>query len=160
MSTYDDTLAKIKERNAYELAADAGCASPDTDTSPGAQLLTSVRDDVLEAVADGSLVPGEDDDAGRIHEIADGAPSVYTARKWAEFVDLAAYREDPSELLGGDASDMDKAASVCLYIIAERLANTLLTELAEARNEDDAEDDAEDESSDTFTTYILTGDDE
>jgi hypothetical protein len=141
MSSYTETLAGIKNRTAFSLATDAECVGPDTATSAGAVFLTSVRDAFVEAIEDGGLVAGEDDDSGRISEIANNAPDVYTATKWAEFVDLAAWQEesDTSDLVEADAS-MDDKASVCLYIIAERLCHTLLAELAGARNEDNETD--------------------
>lgn len=136
MSKYDETLTDIKSRTVFALAADAECGGPDHDLSAGAAFLRSVRDGLVEAVEDGSLVPNEGDGSGRVHEIADGAPDVYTSVKWAEFVDLAAYNEDPSELIE-NTQDIGAVASVCLYMIAERLCQALLTELAEARNEDE-----------------------
>lgn len=140
------TLAEIDSANAFELSGSdlAACGTPDTLESAGAKFLTSVRDALVEAVESGRIArdggDGNENVSDVIHEIADGAPDVYTATKWAEFIDLAAYQEDPSEL-GADAADMDNMASVCLYIIAERLCHALLTELAA-----DADDDTEDES--------------
>lgn len=117
------------------------------DPSPGAEFLRSV------AVAVGELLDylGDDfdpdrvddvDDGDLVHEVADGAPDVYTSTRWAEFADLAAYREDPAEV-GGFSDDLTTAAGQALYMIAERLAWALLRDYAEtlaewiAEHEDD-----------------------
>lgn len=105
--------------NAYELARLADCGSPDTPESPGAALLLSVQDDVNDLDAR----PDDDD----THQIADGAPDVYTYKRWQEFVDLAAWQEDLDEL-GGTPEDLTEAAGVALYIIARRLADRLIAE--------------------------------
>jgi hypothetical protein len=137
----------IEEMNAYHLAEAVGCATPDTPESPGAVFLTSVRDRVLEAIGD-----VDDDDLVKLgdaledtrHEIADNAPDVYTATRWAEFTDLGAYREDLSDIgfsaVGAPtidgATDLTAAAGTALYSIAERLVSWLVdyaqTELATA----------------------------
>jgi hypothetical protein len=143
------TLVEIKDFNAYALSDGdfAGCGTPDTLESAGAMFLTRVRDALVEAVESGRITPSQERTNGEeasdiIHEIADDAPSVYTATKWAQFVDLAAYQEDPTEY--GDISDMDSAAGVCLYIIAERLCNALVDALAADANDDD--DDTEEDA--------------
>lgn len=113
--------AVVTEYTVYELARLAECASPDSEESAGARFLSSVQDAMNEQraySADGVV----DDDT--VTEVADGAPDVYTHRMWAEFVDLCAYQEDPTEL-GVDESDMEQAARVCLYMIATRLAVAL-----------------------------------
>ena len=128
------TTAAI-EHNAYVLARMADCASPDTLESPGAVFLLRVADDVAEALDDEDT---DRDDAP--HEIADAAVPIYTYDVWRTFVDLAAYQEDPTEL-GADGSDMEQAAKVCLYMIADRLARALFEEHDE--QEPDDEDEAE-----------------
>lgn len=143
MATLDD----IKAETAYALSGTdrAACGSPDSLDSAGAKFLVSVRDAVVEAVEFGEITIGSDANEDAIAEIADGAPDVYTATKWAEFVDLAAYQEDPTEL-GFDGSDMDKAADACLYIIAQRLAAALVEALAEDADDDQDDEDDEDEA--------------
>jgi hypothetical protein len=113
----------LNELTGYRLANEAGCASPDSVVSAGAKFLNSVRDAVVECVEtieEGEIEEWDD----QINEIADNAPDVYTSTMWAEFVDLGAYQEDPTDL-GVDGSDMDQSARICLYIIAERLARAL-----------------------------------
>ena len=118
------------QHNAYQLANLAECASPDSGSSPGAMFLISVQDGVNDATSY--------DPTQTAAEIADNAPAWLTHTLWLEFIDLCAYREDPSDL-GVDAHDMEQAARVCLYLIAERLANVLF----EQYNEDGPDDDTE-----------------
>lgn len=148
----------VRNRHAYGLARDAECSSPDTPESAGAGFLTGVRDGVLEVIDyyannddtwhDAAMNHDESsiDDDGALHEIADGAPSVYTHEVWEQFVDLGAYNEDPTDL-GEDGSDMQRCASVCLYIIADRLARVLVDEIADAYR--DAYDDLNDDGTET-----------
>lgn len=119
-------MSNIMDLKVYELARMADCGSPDSLESPGARFLESVRDAVAEA-AEGN--PENDDWSEEAAQIADDAPDVYTHQRWLEFVDLAAYQEDPTEL--GEISDMTAAAGICLYIIAERLAFALFELAAE-----------------------------
>ena len=141
----------------WALSSLADCASPDRPDrygythevnpddftpSPGADFLRSVAVDLAERIeyAGDDFTP--DDFSDELVELVDGAPSVYTAERWAEFVDLAAYNEDGADL-GGFPSDLTDAAGVALYMIAERLAWALLREYAEtlaewiAEHEDD-----------------------
>ena len=136
------TIAEIKTLSAYSLAGMADCGAPDNSTSVGAAFLTSVRDEVIEAVQfaneddtlENAIETVRDD---RVHEIADGSPSVYTSTRWAQFVDLAAYQEDISELTSDETSLTD-AAGVALYVIAERLALAILEDID---TEEDTEQD-------------------
>lgn len=120
----------------WSLASMADCASPDhhdgigfdypTDPpapSPGAHFLRRVADGVAEAIeygADPDEVP---------YDVADACVPIYTSEVWATFVDLGAYMEDPTEL--GPISDMGDAATVCLYMIGERLASAILADIDE-----------------------------
>lgn len=129
---YDqDILATIKEYNAQQLA---GCADSYSDNDESAGFFELIRDNVLERTDD---IDADDwkrlmveDYDGSAHEIADQAPNVYTSRLWNQFLGTRAYQEDPSEL-GAQADDMEKAAGVCLYMIAERLVHALADEIQE-----------------------------
>jgi hypothetical protein len=129
MSTTDERLADMGERTVWNLARLAECADPERLDSPGADFLASVRDEVIERIqyvlAEGQTVGVDSfmDEHGT--EIADLAPDVYTYKRWQEFVDLAAWQEDPSEL-GSASDDMTEAAGACLYLIADRLIRALL----------------------------------
>ena len=133
--------AELSELTAYTLARVADCADPDTPTSAGAAMLGSVADMVAELLTftadDLADVPTDAEGIewidhlnfdGSLSNVADCAPDVYTAQKWREFTDLAAWNEDVTEF--GPVEDMDKAASVALYMIAERLATGLVARVA------------------------------
>lgn len=119
----DTALVDISYLNPFTLASMAECADPDTSVSPGAKMLMGVRDSVLEAIDYGSITLEDFDDNGQIHEIADGAPSDYTHARWAQFVDLAAWMEEPE--MGEWPENLDQVAGIALYQIADRLAHRL-----------------------------------
>lgn len=148
MSSTTPVLPTFRDLSTWHLANLAGCGSPDRPDgigvsppadlstvapSPGALFLRSVADDTAERIAyvfaDPDLDPASCDLAREleeeVHEVADAAPSVYTGARWAEFADLAAWQEDPSDL-GGWPADLTDAAGVALYMIAERLALALV----------------------------------
>lgn len=120
------------------------CGSPDSDTSAGAVFLDAVRSNVIERweshapecpylVDDAACECSTIDDA--VSEIADGAPDVYTATRWAEFVDLAAYSEEP-EITDTWPESLTDAAGQALYQIAERLARALFQWLGDLTDYD------------------------
>lgn len=140
-----DALADVKDWSAYRLANEADCGTPDNRESEGARFLTDLRDEVVNLVEE-NIDDIEDtdwfdtvNDNGAVSEIADGAPSIWTSTVWQQFTDLRAYHEDPTDL-GFDGSEMEKAAGICLYTIAERLAYAILTYVREAVEGADAED--------------------
>lgn len=136
-------LAEIKDLNAYQLQGIAECGDPDGQESEGALFLLRVRDAVVEkweyAQANGEEVEPSD----LAHEVADDAPSVYTHTRWKQFVDLAAYQEEP-ETSDEWPNDLTEAAAVALYQIAERLALAIIEDLTP--DEDDNEEDEETEA--------------
>ncbi len=135
-------MSETEDQLPWRLARLADCMDPDSVTSPGAQFLFSVEDDARERWED---TDPEDRDrllSDEWSEVADSAVPIYTREVWTMFVDLGAYQEDPTEL-GIDGSDMEQAAKVCLYMIAERLCHALADEWAD---EDETEEDEEGES--------------
>lgn len=137
------SIEEWRERTAYWLCGKdaADCASPDSPESPGADFLTSVRNetlDLLESLEDWD--PGTINDDGSVNEIANGAPDTYTTRMWAQFHDLEANFEEPE--LGQWPDDLDNAAGVALYQIAERLAWAIIRDVHEWR-EEQADDEEE-----------------
>ncbi|AGM12245.1 OCR-like antirestriction protein [Streptomyces phage Danzina] len=131
-------LRDIKQYGAYRLASLADTGTPENHWSEGGKLLISVRDSVLEAVEfelDSAASLAEAAEAVRdgdsLGEIADGAPSVYTATLWKEYVDLDAWQEDLSEY-GEPNWDMTKNAGLAIFLIAHRLATVLLDEIIES----------------------------
>jgi len=125
-------LEEIRELNAFWLSDRAGCGTPDDADSAGAKFLCSVRDSFVEAAEGGRFDSEEPSDVA--HEIADGAPDYRTYTRWKEFVDLAAWQEEPES--DEWPSDLTEAAAVALYQIAERLVGALHSEL----ETDDADD--------------------
>lgn len=130
----DEAKQDMSKRTAWSLARTAGCGDPDSLDSEGALFLTGIRDAVVDEFTDDGIYRED-----VIHEVADGAISVYTHRRWLQFVDLQAYNEDPTEL-GFDGSDMLEGAAACLYLIGSRLASLLWEELDEAASEDEDEE--------------------
>ena len=118
---------RIEDYSAFELASKAESYTPDSLDSAGAKFLTSVRDSVVEAINSGTIALDDSaDNSDTTHEIADGAPDVYTHTRWVEFVDLGAYREEPET--GEWPSDLFDLAGAALYQIAERLIYALIQE--------------------------------
>jgi hypothetical protein len=128
-------MRNTRELTTWHLATMADCGAPDRsdgigceppmvspDPSAGAIFLRSVADRWQEYRDYGDGLPDSDACA----EIADGAPDICTATRWREFVDLAAWDEDPTEL-GFEGSDMLQGAAICLYMVAERLCSALNT---------------------------------
>jgi hypothetical protein len=132
-------IEDIKGRHIFSLARDAETLDPDGEDSPGARLLSSVRDSVIEAVEwkveNDELTPAEAAeevrDGDELGQIADSAPSVYTHQVWTEFLDLGGYRED-LEAHELNLDDLSKIPGIALYHIAYRLASVLLEEIADS----------------------------
>ena len=141
MSAYTDKVTEIKTYGANTLQSMADCMSPDSLESVGAQFLTRVRDDVLERVEDIDPEDFARETDDMTWEVADSAVPVYTYTKWQTFVDLGAWQEDVSDMMGDRGETMgelDHVGSLALYIIAERLAQAIRIELMDAIDEDDA----------------------
>ena len=140
MTKTQDTENLDDPRNwtSFRIANEIDCACPDSPESAGAKMLDSVRDAVVQAYFYNDQDVSEDAFSDIVSECADGGPDIYTYTMWQEFVDLAAYNEDPTEL-GADGSDMDQCARICLYLISERCARAVadaLTELDEDESEE------------------------
>lgn len=119
------------ELTVWELASLASVTSPDTESSAGAEFLRSVEDGVRDALRSTDEYAQSDDWASdTASEIADQAVPIYTHQLWATFLDLAAYGEvEEVQGMGYEAISLDepeKLPSVCLFVIAERLATLLL----------------------------------
>ena len=124
---HSDKLAELMQATAYELADMAEVSR--TGGGAGDRFLLHVRDAWADELINDEGLPLAPDEAEDIwNQIADDAPSVYTGRKWEQFTDLSAWQEDVSDL-AGDITDMDKLASIALYMIADRLLHALYNEL-------------------------------
>ena len=127
-------LQEIKDISAYGLAGMADCGTPDSKVSPGAEMLTHVRDAIVEAWEKGTC------DGRLISETVADAPDVMTHPMWLQFVDLLAYQE-----VGMPESDLDETARWALTQIADRLANALHDELVDmARLAEDEDEEVTD----------------
>lgn len=146
-----DALEHIKGLNAYQLAGYAESSDPDTLESPGAEFLGRVRNDVAERLEWSWEQLSEEErenisleefgeslnDDGFSHEIADSAVPIYNHQRMQVLTDLAAWQEDVSDYSAGD-SDIITLAGYALYIVAERLVNALISEVAESDSEEEA----------------------
>ena len=110
----------MKALSPGELAVMAGCGFPDSNESIGAKTLTGIRDDVAECVLGGWWT---EDSA---YELADNAPSVYTAIVWAQFVDLTLYNfEDDGLDELGNYANLTAIPTIAVYKMALTLINSL-----------------------------------
>ncbi len=135
-----DTTTKTTEPTVWRLANDAGVAGPDSVTSPGADWLRLVYGSALEIaeqIRDNgwtvSAMIEDGDGLDLVTESADSVVPIYTHNLWEVFVDLAAYTEEIEDYEIVD--NLNHAASVALYLIAERLISVTLDEIA--ANEDE-----------------------
>lgn len=137
---YDpDTIKAIAGYNDHQLANRADSYAGNDEASA---FFYSIRDSVLERAED---IDAEDwdqqmveDYSGQAHEIADGAPDVYTWTRWQEFAGTQAWQEDLSEL-GWEGGDLTEAAGIALYMIAQRLVAELAVEIQDSITDDDTE---------------------
>jgi hypothetical protein len=136
MSLPDPIRNEILELNPFHLANEISIASPDSPNSPGALFLSRIVASTIEAIdyldVDDlfDLVSAMDDN---IHEIADNAPSIYTADRWAQFTDLAAWNEEIDNFGKINAENLtDSVAGVALYSIARRLTYRVTEMIAES----------------------------
>lgn len=120
-------LDDIRDMSAFRIAEDyANCAVPDSSTSAGAVMLIEIRDNLLTAINE---TPGitADDLRDQVGEILDGVVDYRTWQKWQQFVDLAAWQEEPEDTEAGwGTSEMDKIADAALYQIADRAVYALI----------------------------------
>jgi hypothetical protein len=114
-STLEARQAWLKNINAYYMASIAEISDPSSLSSPGAEMLETVRSYLLESLEYDAEKPVP------ISELADSVLPVYTHDIWETFVDLCAYNEDVEDLGG----DMTERAKYALYSIAHRLLHTL-----------------------------------
>jgi hypothetical protein len=106
----------------YVLAGLAETACPDSPTSPGAEWLRLVANAAQECTE--RCLDEDEELSDAVHEIADSLVPIYTHERWATFVDLAAYNVDLDDY--SPSEDMSERAGLALYVVAERLLNSLL----------------------------------
>jgi hypothetical protein len=143
MKLPDNVITKLNDINAFSLAYHADVANPDSLDSPGAKMLTRILADVVERVEylDSLDDTSDADDlrdalAEELDEVADSAPDVYTGQRWLQFVDLAGYSVDLSELGEIDGNNVtDDVAGRALFLIARDVADACVTLVSEAMSE-------------------------
>jgi len=126
----------------YALANWADVAGPNNLYSPGAEWLEAVHTEALELIEqieeEGwsvKLLLKDGDALDLITESADRVVPIYTHKIWSVFVDLAAYQEDLSDF--GPIEEMEQAAMVSLYLIAERLISATLWDWADRAGDEE-----------------------
>jgi hypothetical protein len=120
-TTIKSTDAQVKHAleylatvSVFELSKIGDCASPDSLTSPGAELLDNVRINLID------LLQHDAEAVVPVAEIADSSLSVYTHTIWLQFADLRAYDEDISDYMAL-GSTMTQQAQFALAYLAERV---------------------------------------
>jgi hypothetical protein len=135
-----ETLAEIRDYSAFALADSdlADCGSPDDRASSGAVLLTRTRNAFLEFI-DANPEATADDIRDDVSTIVADMVSIYTHERWQQFVDLAAYSEEPE---GGEwPTNLNEAATAALYQILERMVYAF-AQMIEDAEEDTTNEDA------------------
>ncbi|MFE9925179.1 hypothetical protein ACFYQA_27475 [Streptomyces sp. NPDC005774] len=129
----------IKKYSTYHLATVAEVPATDDAESAGSKLLVRVRDETIEHIE--KLLKESDDSLAEIvhwnreviqDAVADGAASLDTPERWRQFVDLAAYREDRTEIGTPTDTSLEGWAETALFQIAFRLVSNLLSEVETA----------------------------
>ena len=138
--TSEGRTVEVERPNAFEIAQMVECASPDTPSSPGAIFLVAAWRDAIEQITR-ALGAGQEMDEIDLFGVAEDVPSVYTVRLFYEFVDLLAweFEEEANDLTSASATIEDRAR-ICLFVIAEAVAEAARQAVAEALDDaDDAE---------------------
>lgn len=141
-----DHVTDYSARSVPHFASLAECHTP-PHGSGGAWFLAHVAGETVDALASTLDDLGPDATAAQIvaaahrvrdgevaREIAEGAPDVVTAVRWAEFVDLHAWQEDVSEWDGAGV-ELTDLAGYALAEIARRLVDALAGEVIELAQE-------------------------
>lgn len=121
-------LSNLRTYTVAFLAVQADCKTPGGQLSPGGKLLLSARDTLLDAWANGDLpvapwAEWSDEAFGVAGDIADRLTSDMVEELWAQFIDLAAWSEEPPD--GGWPDDLTEAATAALTGILLRLFRNL-----------------------------------
>lgn len=129
-----DWLADVKGYSAYLLASEyAGCASPDGHDSPGAVMLTELRDEIVEAWEGGEVFDLDSAryDTDNALKLAGETLPDYTHQVMLRFVDVSAYQEQSPFSANGEwgPGTFEDMARQALGEILERMAMALVTEI-------------------------------
>lgn len=144
---------EVRAQHPYALAQRAGCAGPDSDTSPGAVFLNGVRDGVLEWFdwltdqhgPDGFTLRRLEEECRR-NEVTAWVGSDHPM--WTTFADLRAYREDLSDFGWPTSAQGSELMSQLVSLALGQIAERLMSDLSEclclwaAEQTEEADDDA------------------
>src|SRR5436190_19201503 len=116
-----EALEEVGNLNTEQLADLAESLMPEE--AEGEDFLNKVKEAVVRQYENfnGQI----EDEAGFTFDIANSAPSDFVKQRWREFVDLGAYNEEP-EVTDNWPRNLNEAAGVALYQVAERLVYALL----------------------------------
>lgn len=116
-----ETTKAIRDLNGYELANLADLGDIGITGKAGYEMLDTVRVCIADAIENGEFADRDADEI--IHEIADSAVPVYYADIFEALVELRAWGEDVEDIT---PTDLSQSAMVCLYLVGERLARSLV----------------------------------
>jgi len=116
-----ETTKAIRDLNGYELANLADLGDTGIAGKAGYEMLDTVRVCIADAIENGEFADRDADEI--IHEIADSAVPVYYADIFEALVELRAWGEDIQDIT---PTDLSQGAMVCLYLVGERLARSLV----------------------------------
>jgi len=125
-----ETTKAIRDLNGYELAnlADLGDTGVNGyNGKAGYEMLDTVRVCIADAIENGEFADRDPDEI--IHEIADSSVPVYYSDIFEALVELRAWGEDIQDIT---PTDLSQGAMVCLYLVGERLARSLVEAYAPA----------------------------
>lgn len=128
MAKYDSgKIAEIASEYTYKTASRAGISNVETDEA--SEFLARVANSVIALTTEIDPEYWEREYPGRIAEIAENAPSVYTWTVWQEFIGLSAWQFDP-EWDEPECATMEDRAHVRLFVIAEIVAGSIAEDIA------------------------------
>lgn len=121
-------LGRLRTYTVAFLAAQADCKAPAGQLSPGGKLLRDARDALLDAWDNGELplapwADWSDGELGLAGDIAERLTADMVDETWAQFIDLAAWNEEPPS--GDWPPDLTQAAGQALAAIVIRLFRNL-----------------------------------
>lgn len=132
-----DFLAEVKGYSAYVLASEyAGCGSPNSRESLGAQMLTELRDEIVAAWEGGKVfdLDCDRDDIDHALKLADETLSDYSHQVMVQFVEVCAYHEQSPFTADGTwgPGTFEDMARQALGEVLTRMATALVREIRTA----------------------------
>jgi hypothetical protein len=115
------TWEPVTPEDVYRILSDCDIS---TDSHEGSTWVRRVIGSVREAAAERAAGNDGRDWPDMIHEVADSAVPIYTYDIWEVFVGVRAYQwsAEVAQAFGDLSNDMEKAATIVLYYMAEQIA--------------------------------------